>query len=147
MEQTAGEIISRYRIISLIGEAGVGLVYLAEHTKLHRKISLKFLSTNVTQDDERLRRFEQEARAVSALNHPNIITIHEIAEEEGHQFTVGRCVKTYENLLNANVYSDGCFVECMLTVGISSRQWSQLKRVRNAEVRGSIPTPLHKSTS
>jgi eukaryotic-like serine/threonine-protein kinase len=83
---TAGQTVGRYRIVSLIGEGGMGRVYLAEDTKLHRKVSLKFLSTNVTQDHERLRRFEQEARAASALNHPNIITIHEIGEEDGHQF-------------------------------------------------------------
>ena len=81
-----GQTVGRYRIVSLIGEGGMGKVYLAEDTKLHRKLSLKFLSTNVTQDQERLRRFEQEARAASALNHPNIITIHEIGEEDSHQF-------------------------------------------------------------
>jgi serine/threonine protein kinase/Tfp pilus assembly protein PilF len=64
----------------------MGRVYLAEDTKLHRKVSLKFLSADVTKDHERLRRFEQEARAASALNQPNIITIHEIGEEDGHQF-------------------------------------------------------------
>lgn len=83
---TAGQTVGRYRIISLIGEGGMGQVYLAEDTKLHRKVSLKFLSANVTRDHERLRRFEQEARAASALNHPNIITIYEIGEEDSHQF-------------------------------------------------------------
>ena len=83
---TAGQTLGRYRIVSLLGEGGMGRVYLAEDTKLHRKVSLKFLSTDVTQDHERLRRFEQEARAASALNQPNIITIHEIGEEDGHQF-------------------------------------------------------------
>ena len=83
---TAGQTLGRYRIVSLIGEGGMGQVYLAEDTKLHRKLSLKFLSTNVTQDHERLRRFEQESHATSALNHPNIITIYEIGEEDGHQF-------------------------------------------------------------
>jgi eukaryotic-like serine/threonine-protein kinase len=82
----AGQTVGRYRIVSLIGEGGMGRVYLAEDMKLHRKVSLKFLSTSVTQDHERLRRFEQEARAASALNHPNIITIYEIGEAEGHQF-------------------------------------------------------------
>ena len=82
----AGQSVGRYRVVSLIGEGGMGRVYLAEDTKLHRKVSLKFLSTTVTQDHARLRRFEQEARAASALNHPNIITIHEIGEENGHRF-------------------------------------------------------------
>ncbi len=81
---TTGQTVGRYRIASLIGEGGMGRVYLAEDTKLHRKVSLKFLSSNVTGEHER--RFDQEARAASALNHPNIITIHEIGEEDGHQF-------------------------------------------------------------
>jgi eukaryotic-like serine/threonine-protein kinase len=83
---TAGQTIGRYRIVSLIGEGGMGQVYLAEDTKLHRKVSLKFLSTNFGQDQERMRRFEQEARAASALNHQNILTIHEIGEADGHRF-------------------------------------------------------------
>src|SRR5207244_9287533 len=82
----SGETVGHYRILSLLGEGGMGTVYLAEDTKLHRKVSLKFLSTNFTQDHERLRRFEQEAHAISALNHPNTITIHEISETEGRRF-------------------------------------------------------------
>jgi eukaryotic-like serine/threonine-protein kinase len=82
----AGQIVSHYRILSLIGEGGMGKVYLAEDTRLHRRVSLKFLSSKFTQDPERLRRFEQEARAASALNHPNILTIHEISEADGHRF-------------------------------------------------------------
>jgi serine/threonine protein kinase/Tfp pilus assembly protein PilF len=86
LELKAGSRVAHYRIFSLLGEGGMGRVYLAEDTKLHRKVSLKFLSADVTKDHERLRRFEQEARAASALNQPNIITIHEIGEEDGHQF-------------------------------------------------------------
>jgi eukaryotic-like serine/threonine-protein kinase len=85
-EFRAGQLVAHYRIVSLLGEGGMGRVYLAEDTKLHRKLSLKFLSANFTQDHERLRRFEQEARAASALNHPNILTIHEIGEADGHRF-------------------------------------------------------------
>jgi eukaryotic-like serine/threonine-protein kinase len=81
-----GQMIPHYQIVSLIGEGGMGQVYLAEDTKLHRKVSLKFLSSNFAQDLERMRRFEQEARAVSTLNHPNILTIHEIGEADGHRF-------------------------------------------------------------
>jgi serine/threonine protein kinase/Tfp pilus assembly protein PilF len=86
LELKAGSTVAHYRVLSLLGEGGMGRVYLAEDTKLHRKVSLKFLSADVTKDHERLRRFEQEARAASALNQPNIITIHEIGEEDGHQF-------------------------------------------------------------
>src|ERR1041385_1403135 len=71
-----GQSVAHYKILSLLGEGGMGTVYLAEDTKLHRKVSLKFLSSRFIQDRERLRRFEQEARAISALNHPNTVTIH-----------------------------------------------------------------------
>jgi eukaryotic-like serine/threonine-protein kinase len=81
-----GQTVGHYRIVSLLGEGGMGRVYLAEDTKLHRPVALKFLSRKFTQDEERLRRFEQEARAASALNHPNILTIHEISEADGHRF-------------------------------------------------------------
>src|ERR1700730_4991290 len=86
VELRPGQSVAHYRILSLLGEGGMGKVYLAEDTKLHRKVSLKFLSTNFTQDHERLRRFEREGRAASALNHPNILTIHEISETDGQRF-------------------------------------------------------------
>lgn len=105
---TAGQTIGRYRIVSLIGEGGMGRVYLAEDTKLRRKVSLKFLSANVTQDRQRLRRFEQEACAASALNHPNIITIHEVGEENGHPFIATEFIEgqTLRERLRSNMDLD-----------------------------------------
>ena len=81
-----GQLVAHYRIISLLGEGGMGRVYLAEDTRLHRRVCLKFLSARFTANPEWLRRFEQEARAASALNNPNILTIYEIGDADGHRF-------------------------------------------------------------
>src|ERR1041385_8057877 len=85
-EFKAGQAVADYRIISPLGEGGMGKVYLAEDTRLHRPVALKFLSRAFTEDYDRLRRFQQEARAASALNHPNILTIHGIGDSDGHRF-------------------------------------------------------------
>jgi serine/threonine protein kinase len=85
-ELRSGQLIAHYKIVSLLGEGGMGRVYLAEDTKLHRRVCLKFLSARFTANPEWLRRFEQEARATSALNNPNIVTIYEIGEADGHRF-------------------------------------------------------------
>ena len=79
----AGETIGSYEIRSFISRGGMGEVYLAEDKRLGRKVALKLLPVSFTKDDDRLRRFEQEARAASALNHPNIITIYEIRQAAG----------------------------------------------------------------
>ncbi len=75
--------ISHYRVDRLIGAGGMGEVYLAEDDRLRRKVALKLLPARFTMDDERVRRFQREARAASALNHPNIITIYDIGESDG----------------------------------------------------------------
>jgi serine/threonine protein kinase len=82
-----GQQIGHYQIIREIGRGGMGVVYLAEDINLSRRpVALKLLPTHLTTDPERLRRFEREARAASALNHPNILTIHEIGQIDGLQF-------------------------------------------------------------
>ncbi len=86
MPIVAGTRFDRYQIISPIGSGGMGEIYLAQDTRLNRKVAIKLLPERYTQDPERLRRFEKEAQAASALNHPNIITIFEIGEANGRHF-------------------------------------------------------------
>jgi len=92
-EFAASDVIGHYRILSLLGEGGMGKVYLAQDTKLSRKVSLKFVSTNFANNEEQLRRFQHEARAASALNHPNIVTIHEIGEDNGRRFIAAEFIE------------------------------------------------------
>jgi serine/threonine protein kinase/Tol biopolymer transport system component len=88
-----GRRVGHYRILSLLGAGGMGEVYLAEDTRLNRKVALKLLPDYFTKDQERVRRFEQEARAAGMLNHPNILTIYDIGTHDGAPYIVSELLE------------------------------------------------------
>ena len=101
-----GRTLGHYRIASRLGKGGMGEVYLAEDSRLNRRVALKVLPAEVAQDPDRRRRFEREAQAVAALNHPNIVVVHSVEEAESVHFITMELV---EGRMLAELIPKECF--------------------------------------
>jgi len=116
MEPEIGKRILHYRVTAKLGQGGMGAVYLAEDTKLNRKVALKFLPAEMIADPERLKRFEREAQTVAALNHPNIVTIYSVEEVEGVPFIAMELVEGKS--LTELIPSEGLKLEVIFDLAI-----------------------------
>ena len=116
-ELSAGTAISHYRIVSKLGAGGMGEVYLAQDTKLDRKVAIKFLNEEFSKDADKLNRFIQEAKAASALNHPNILTVHEIGEVDGKNYITTELIDG-QTLRQQLSHKDSLPLNTILKIGV-----------------------------
>src|SRR5438876_622565 len=113
MSLSAGTRLGPYEVLAPLGAGGMGEVYRARDTRLAREVAVKVLPADFSADEDRLRRFEREARAASALNHPNILTVHDIGVQDGRAYIVSELLEgeTLREAIEGSALSQRCAMD------------------------------------